>query len=62
MTGPAAQPYSEREMRDGAFTGTMQRIWDPVLGVACLAAAVAVHLGGSEAVAATWTRARSPSC
>ena len=28
----------------------MQRIWDPVLGVACLAVAVAVHLGGSEAV------------
>src|SRR6476469_2883520 len=50
MTGPAAQPYSEREMRDGAFTGTMQRIRDPVLGVACLAVAEAVHLGGSEAV------------
>jgi signal transduction histidine kinase len=52
MTGPAAQPYSEREMRDGAFTGTMQRIWDPVLGLACRAVAEAVHLGGTEAVGA----------
>ena len=50
MTGPSAHPYSEREMRDGAFTSTMQRIWDPVLGVACTGVAVAVHLGGTEAV------------
>lgn len=57
MSGAATRSYSERQMRDEAITSTVQRAWDPVLGLACAALAVAVHVGGTEAVSAN----RDPS-
>ncbi|CAN5564346.1 hypothetical protein BH10ACT10_BH10ACT10_20500 [soil metagenome] len=52
MSGAAPRSYSEREMSHDAIAGTVRRVWDPVLGLACAALAVAVHVGGTEAVGA----------
>ena len=62
MTGPPAVLQWARDERRRVHLSTVQRVWDLVLGLACLVVAVAVHLGGAEAVSRNLEPSLSRCC